>query len=108
MAKKNYNKMYNEPKEDVIPEVVSFVEETAEVENKEPEIQEVPVLEVKKGIITGCIKLNVRKAPKTNAEILTTLDAGTTVIILDEIGDFYKIGNPDGSEYCMKKYISVK
>lgn len=100
MAKTNYNKMSNKPKEDVIEETVV---ETAEVEVVE---EPAPAPEYKKGVVVGCTKLNVRKAAKADAKILGTLDAGTTVTIYDEVGEFYKVGPTN--EYCMKKFISVK
>ena len=116
MSKKNYNKMYDETKEDVNAEVESVVEEV--VTEIEPVIEETaPVEETPKkkpekkhkfGVVTNCAKLNMRIAPKADAKVRGILDQGTTVIILGEEGDFYKIGNPDDPDYCMKKYISVK
>ena len=112
MAKTNYNKMSNKPQEDVKTEteVVAVVEET--VTETEPVIEKKPEKKpekkVKKGIVVDCTKLNMRVAPKVDAKIRGTLDRGTTVIILGEEGDFYKIGNPENPDYCMKKYISVK
>lgn len=134
MAKKNYNKISTEKaKKEEVAEVVSASytavedeaieitpaetepEVVAEVENvtetvtepvAEPVVKTDP--ELKKGKVYHCTKLNIRKAPKADAEVVGTIDAGVTVVIHDEIGDFYKIGNPDGSEYCMKKFISVK
>lgn len=108
MAKTNYNKMSDKPK--------SKVEASLEIETGSFEVEQItkdvettkPVVNVKKGVVTGCTKLNVRKAPDATAEIIGTIDAGETVVIHDEIGSFYKVGNPDGDEYCMKKYISVK
>lgn len=130
MAKKNYNKISTEKakKEDVAevvtasyaavedetvdiaptenePEVIAEVETVTEP-LAEPVVETAP--ELKKGKVYHCTKLNIRKAPKADAEVVGTIDAGVTVVIHDEIGDFYKIGNPDGSEYCMKKFISVK
>ena len=97
MAKTNYNKMSNQPKEDVKNETKA-VEETAAV----------AVTETKKGVVAGCTLLNVRKEPNLSAEVARTLSANQEVTIVDEEGDFYKIGNPDSNEFCMKKYISVK
>lgn len=109
MAKTNYNKMSNKPKEDVKQNVESVIEETvvetAEVENVEAPTP-APAPEYKKGVVVGCTKLNVRKAAKADAKIIGTLDAGTTVTIYDEVGEFYKVGPTN--EYCMKKFISVK
>lgn len=109
MAKTNYNKMAKKA-EDTAPvmeasslDVEQVVEETVE---PEVEITEAPVPEYKTGIVTGCTKLNVRIEPKATAKIIGTLDAGVSVTIYDEIGEFYKVGPTN--EYCMKKYISVK
>lgn len=111
MAKKNYNKMYNEPKEDVTVEIESVVEENEPVSEEvvvEATPKKKPEKKVKKGVVVNCTKLNMRTAPKTDAPIRGTINNGDTVSILDEEGDFYKIGNPDNPDYCMKKYISVK
>lgn len=102
MAKTNYNKMSTKT-EVVVETPVEEVE--APIEQVEPEVTN--IVECKKGIVIDCVKLNIRKAPKANAEIIGTLDAGSIVFILDEAGDFYKIDSGDNS-YCMKKYISVK
>jgi hypothetical protein len=110
MARTNYNKMSNRQKDDIKREYENV---SVEITENEPVIEDTAVEKVveapvKKGVVVGCAKLNIRKAPKATAEIVGTLTAGTTVIIHDEIGDFYKIGNPDLGEYCMKKFISVK
>lgn len=62
---------------------------------------------VVKGVVVDCEKLNVRIRPSIKGEILTTLDVGTEVIIHKEMNGFYKIGNPNGDEYCMKKFIKI-
>lgn len=107
MAKTNYNKMSNKPKEDVKKDVEPVIEETV-VETAEVEVVEepTPAPEYKKGVVVGCTKLNVRKAAKADAKIIGTLDAGASVTIYGETGEFYKVG--PCNEYCMKKYISVK
>ena len=100
--KKNYSKMSTAPQTEVIENeaVVEAVEEPVEA----PVVEEVKPMT---GVVVDCVKLNIRKAPRADATILTTIDKGTTVIIHEEVGDFYKIGDPNGKEYCMKKYISV-
>jgi uncharacterized protein YgiM (DUF1202 family) len=117
MAKTNYNKMSDKVKADAnieassldveqeVAETEEVVEETATEEVAETE-DSTP--EFKTGIVTDCMKLNMRVAPSLDAKIRGTLDKGVTVVILGEEGDFYKIGNPENPDYCMKKYISVK
>lgn len=102
MAKTNYSKMSTKPKkeEEVVEEVVK---DSIEIEQSTTEVTEPDPLPT--GIVSGCSKLNVRKKPLATAEIIGTLDSGTTVTIYDEVGEFYKIGPTN--EFCMKKYISV-
>lgn len=105
--KKNYSKISTEKakvEQNTEVEIVTSIDTPAEpvvetVEESTPEIIT--------GVVTGCTKLNMRIAPKTDAKIKGILDKGDSVIILGEEGDFYKIGNPENPDYCMKKYISI-
>lgn len=122
MAKTNYNKMSNKNKEDlepvieeVVTEVDPDVEETiVEVEESVTETTEGTIEEVKKGIVIGCSKLNVRNNPAITAAVVCVITKGTEVEVLEDrsYGDFYYVrkGTPtEGfSGYCMKKYISIK
>lgn len=112
MAKTNYNKMAKKSENITeAPIVEEAVVETAVEVDEIPapvveETTEIPT--IKCGVVANCILLNIRKAPNTSAKILGTLSVGDEVVIHEEVGEFYKIGNPDGNEYCMKKFISVK
>lgn len=60
------------------------------------------------GRVFGCTSLNVRKAPKTNAMVICTINCHAEVEIdeLESTDDFYKIFTASGIEgYCMKKFI---
>jgi hypothetical protein len=62
------------------------------------------------GIVTDCIRLNVRVAPYSNAEVATTIDASTDVFIdeSESTEDFYKVCTASGIEgFCMRKFITV-
>lgn len=62
------------------------------------------------GMVTNCLKLNVRKAPSADAEILTIIDAFSNVMVdISTSSDaFYKVCTGTGVEgYCMKEYISL-
>ena len=96
----NYSKPKSKPEEDLepIPEPV------------EDPVQSSPII----GIVSDCVRLNVREEPSMSAEILMTIDAGSEVQIIEAIdGDtpemsFYKIITICGMEgYCMQKYISA-
>lgn len=71
--------------------------------------------EVKKdlfsGVVTDCIKLNVRKAPVADSEILAVIMLLSEVMVdMDNSSDeFYKICTAAGIEgYCVKKYIALR
>lgn len=80
----------------------------------EAETETAPVIEVVKpkvGIVTGCIKLNVRKAASPTAEVLGLIEEGSEVQIDNDFDapDFYKVSAATGLEgFCMKKFITVK
>lgn len=111
----NYSKPQTAPVEPVVEDdtVVPVIEEVVEevVEATEPEIEEA-VEEVTEviGVVTDCVKLNVRKAPNATAEIICTIPLGTEVMIDEDksTGDFYAICTEAGVEgYCMKKFINT-
>ena len=111
MSKKNYNKISTdkvkaaeEVVEEVVAETVEEIIETDDVVIEETPVVKQPVI----GVVVGCSKLNIRKGPSLNAEIGLVLNAGDQVIIRETVGDFYKIGNPEAPDYCMKKFISIK
>lgn len=80
------------------------VEETTEEVVEEASDDE--ILDI--GVVTDCLKLNVRKQPSKDAEVLKTIDALTEVAILKEVNDFYEVALKTGeSGYCMKKYIAI-
>lgn len=108
MSKKNYNKISTERAKAVEEVVEEAVLEAVEEEVVENVVKETPVKKPVIGVVVGCSKLNIRKEPSLNADILLTVDAGEQLIIHETVGDFYKVGNPEIGEYCMKKFISIK
>ena len=83
----------------VIPEVEPIVPESvAEPENR------------KFGKVSNCKKLNIRKLPSRDAEIVSELVEGSEVMIDEKESTalFYKICTEHGIEgYCMKDFIKV-
>ena len=91
----------------VIPEVepepvfiapVSDPESSVEPENR------------KFGKVSNCKKLNVRKLPSRDSEIISELVEGSEIMIDDNESTalFYKICTEHGIEgYCMKNFIKV-
>lgn len=89
----------------VEPEVITSVVEEEEA------IKEVEAVKEITGYVIDCSKLNVRKDPKKDAVVLSTIAAKTKVII-DSKGSnksFYKVKTPTGIEgYCMKQFITIE
>lgn len=62
------------------------------------------------GVVTECVKLNVRAAADTNADILCEILLGSEVVIdeTESTDDFYKVCTETGVEgFCMKRYINT-
>ena len=76
-----------------------------------PEVDPVVEPEIRKfGKIIGCKKLNIRKLPSRDAEIVSELIEGSEVMIDEKESTalFYKICTEHGIEgYCMKNFIKV-
>lgn len=71
-----------------------------------PEVAEV----TKNGVVTDCIKLNVRAEPSKDAEVVCVISAATELLVdeAESTEDFYKICTAAGVEgYCMRKFITV-
>lgn len=63
------------------------------------------------GVVTDCLRLNVRKEPKADAEVVAIIDALSQVTVdMDKsTGEFCKVLTPAGVEgFCMKKYIALR
>lgn len=119
-----------EVKQDVEPEVVNavidepvvtptvdpvVVDEPVVTPTVDPEVVD-PVVDPEPenteflGVVTDCVKLNVRKEPNMEADIVTTLLVGTEVMVdkAASTEEFYKITTETGVEgYCKKDYISI-
>ena len=83
---------------EVEPEPVSDPEPSVEPENR------------KFGKVSNCKKLNIRKLPSRDAEIVSELIEGSEVMIDEKESTalFYKICTEHGIEgFCMKNFIKV-
>ncbi len=85
-------------------EPVEIAEVIEPIEVVEPVVEPSPKI----GRVFGCTSLNVRKAPKTNAVVICTINCHAEVEIdeLESTDDFYKVFTASGVVgYCMKKFI---
>lgn len=109
MSKKNYRAMYNKT-EAPVPEVTSIAP-AEEVIETPVEVAEEPKCEFVIGTVTGCSRLNVRKAPETTAEVICTIPVWSEVqICTTHDHDFwYHVYTAAGQEgYCMKQFIEIE
>lgn len=63
------------------------------------------------GVVTDCLRLNVRDEASEDAEIVTIIDALSEVMvdIANSTDKFYKVCTAAGVEgFCMKKYIALR
>ena len=63
------------------------------------------------GLVSGCLKLNVRFRPNSKSDIVCTIDYNTEVMIdeSESTNEYYKVYTSSGVEgFCMKKYIDIK
>lgn len=106
MAKKNANPNVEDVK------IVNNVEETTEQTGSDAnESKNTSKKKEIKGVVTDCIKLNIRKEPSLEATIIEEVSALTEVKIDKEASteDWYAVQTELGkSGFCMKKYISTK
>lgn len=110
------NDLYDEDHDKIIDENESVVtEEPIEGQIVIPEVESEPESAVepeiqKFGKINNCKKLNVRKLPNRDAEIVSELVEGSEVMIDEKESTalFYKICTEHGIEgFCMKQFIKV-
>ena len=115
MSKKHYTQYSKfsgeEPETEVEEETVEEerpIEGQTTISEVEPEV---PAAEIRKfGKINNCKKLNVRKLPSRDAEIISELVEGSEVMIDENESTalFYKICTEHGIEgFCMKQFIKV-
>ena len=123
MDRKNYRQYANQretvkpvdesmPIENAIEEVIENpTEETiATLEEVIEETTEETVME-QFGFVSGCSKLNIRKAPNVNADIECVVNEGSELKIdkSKSIEGWFNICTANGVEgYCMSKFVEIK
>ena len=116
MSKHNYNN-YSKPKTKPEPEEKPAVQEAEPIiegQTMIPEVTMVPEAEAQivklPGIVGNCARLNVREEPNKMADVISVLEAGSEVQLVNEdpVNGFYNVITADGREgYCMCDYISI-
>lgn len=63
------------------------------------------------GIVADCFRLNIRKKPDKNADIITVVNLMTQLKIDEKksTDDWYYVCDSSGnSGYCMKQYVTIE
>ena len=115
MSKKDYTKFSNNKVVNNKSEEIQNGVQDAEVKIEEmanETIEEVVEENCKNilGVVVDCDKLNIRKGPSINTDIVCMIDASTNLIVDYESStdEFYKICTYAGIEgYCMKKFVKI-
>lgn len=94
--------------DETVEEPIETIEEVEEIVEEPVEtIEEVPEQEVKATVIAG--KLNVRKEPNSNAEIVMVVNKNDVFTVLDEVDNYYFIKiNDNISGYCVKDFMKTE
>ena len=110
------NILIEENQNDNIEEQINNFVEPEDITDKiiEPENNTDEDNVILSGVVNGCDKLNIRKEPSMNAEIVDIINKGTIVNINKDLSteEFYKINihndikTIDG--YCLKKFIVLE
>lgn len=62
------------------------------------------------GIVSDCSKLNIRRAPRKDAAVVTVVPEETELTIAGDSrdGEWYKVSTGDIKGWCMKRYVTVR
>lgn len=105
-----------ESTEDVVDEVKDEKLESVEIgvdmntEGEESKTGETIQLLQVDGVVSECTRLNVRKEPSLNAEILEVITFATPLKVCPALStdEFFKVITPSGVEgYCIKQYVNT-
>lgn len=97
-----------------IPEGTEVLDKVVIVpDNEENQNEDKLTVEFLEGVVVGCNKLNVRKSPDINSEVLCIINNGDKVKVKKtnspiQLKDFYMVCTVTGIEgYCVSKYIEI-
>ena len=90
-----------------VSNAINLIDSETEIFDTE-EVEEKQI--VVKGVVSNCSKLNVRRSPSIDSEVVCVIDKGSEVTISDfsNDGDWYNVTLPNGKTgYSMQKYVSI-
>lgn len=105
MSHTNYNAVSNKKTDENVPNLAAATPqpETTIV----PEVAPAPEPVI--GTVANCTKLNIRKNPNPNAQVICVIDKGAQVLIIPEESteEWYKVDIGGQEGFCMKKYMTT-
>lgn len=118
---RNYNNYHNQNnRTSCQPTHIVETSSTSAVTNVQPvpvldaEVVQPIIVEEPKpvfGVVSDCAKLNIRKSPSPNGNVICTVNENTKLMIIleESTAEWYKVCNSAGlNGFCMKKYVTVK
>ena len=118
---RNYNNYHNQNnRTSCQPTHIVETSSTSAVTNVQPApvlyaevVQPIIVEEPKPvfGVVSDCAKLNIRKSPSPNGNVICTVNENTKLMIIleESTTEWYKVCNSAGlNGFCMKKYVTVE
>jgi uncharacterized protein YgiM (DUF1202 family) len=91
-------------------EKIATATENMERKTENTEHKKVETEQIKKGVVSNCLSLAVRKTPSIKSEIIHVLKYGSEVAIgeKESTDKFYKVSTMSGIEgYCAKEFIEL-
>lgn len=109
MSNHNYKQYYNKANEEQKPVAEpEVIEPVVEPEIVEPEVVQPAAPVTVDGKVVKCKMLNIRIAPRKDADVLAVVDCGAKLVIdVDRsLEDWYSVCTVAGIEgYCMKEFV---
>ena len=109
MSNHNYKQYYNKANEEQKPVVEpEVIEPVVEPEIVETEVVQPTAPVTVDGKVVKCKMLNIRIAPRKDADVLAVVDCGAKLVIdVDRsLEDWYSVCTVAGIEgYCMKEFV---
>jgi uncharacterized protein YgiM (DUF1202 family) len=109
MIREDYTKYSNRQVKTKASEIQKELSKKAVV-TSQPDKAPIEDVKEKRGVVSNCLKLNVRCEASVDSDVVCEITASTELMI-DETNstkDFYKVYTAAGAEgFCMKKFITI-
>ncbi len=104
------NEAVDENEQDVTETVEETVDDISEVLDSRDESVSPPPMTLPTAFVTGCLRLNVRKAPSKESEVLEVVNVNDELVIGSNLEneEWVSVETPSGVlGYCMKSFLAV-